>query len=454
MFYPYRDRVAGDDQDAAARPTRRRSSATNFRSSWSTSSLRARTSRNENDIIYAKSLPGTKKKERANLPNEFITNDDFCPGCGLELKSMPIDQTNLYADVFQRDMDSTLGPGQPSKAALLSFSGWGLERQLGPERQALVQALRDDIDAMRKALPEKFPYVHGVRDVEKPVNLKVGLRGSPYRFGDDAPRGFLSVLSGDEPVRSRKAAAGWNWRTLIVHQPIAIRVIVNRIWKGHFGTGIVDTPSNFGVNGERPTHPELLEYLAQYFVDHGMSIKALHREIMLSAVYQSSDTDDKTDFDKDSGNRLYWRFNRHRMTAEQIRDSVLIGVGRAREQDGRAVGAAHAAVSPPHHLRARQPLQARRVPAALRLSEPEPERRKALHDQCPAAAAVLHEQRLHAAARRAARGACAGRADRRGSHPEVVSPDLRTRGDARRSPGRQGVSRDRADEAVRGEEGG
>ena len=65
-----------------------------------------------------------------------------------------------------------------------------------------------------------------------------------------------------------------------------MRVIVNRIWKGHFGTGIVDTPSNFGVTGERPTNPELLEYLASYFVKNGMSIKKLHREIMLSSVYQ------------------------------------------------------------------------------------------------------------------------------------------------------------------------
>jgi len=104
-------------------------------------------------------------------------------------------------------------------------------------------------------------------------------------------------------------------------------VIVNRIWKGHFGTGLVDTPSNFGVTGERPTHPELLDYLAQFFVDNGLSIKKLHREIMLSAAYQLSADHDQKSFDKDSGNRLYWRANRHRMTAEQVRDSVLFVSG-------------------------------------------------------------------------------------------------------------------------------
>jgi hypothetical protein len=283
--------------------------------------------KDENDIIYAKSLPGTTKKERANLPNEFITNDDFCPGCGLELKSLPVDRNKLYADVFQQDLDANTAPGQVAKPPLLSFSGWGLERQLGPDRQALIQGLRDDIEAMQKALPEKFAYVHGVRDVEKPANLKIGIRGSPFRLGDEVPRGFLSILSGDEPPTFTKGSGRLELAEAITRQPIAIRVIVNRIWKGHFGTGLVDTPSNFGVNGERPSHPELLEHLARFFLDHGQSIKALHRAIMLTAVYQESDADSKASFDRDSGNRLYWRANSHRLSAEQIRDSVLFVSG-------------------------------------------------------------------------------------------------------------------------------
>ena len=87
----------------------------------------------------------------------------------------------------------------------------------------------------------------------------------------------------------------------IVAQPIAVRVLVNRVWKGHFGTGLVDTPSNFGVAGERPTHPELLDYLAQYFLDHKMSIKALHKEIMRSAAYQLGTDHNQAAFDKDAG---------------------------------------------------------------------------------------------------------------------------------------------------------
>jgi len=282
--------------------------------------------KDENDIIAAKALPGTKKKEPAKLPSDFVTNDDFCPGCSLELKSLPIERTNLWTDVFQRDLQDGFDPAQASdriKPGLLSFRGWGLERQLSAERRRYVEDLRADIKALRAAQPPHFPFVHGVKDVEKPAELKVSKRGNPFNLGDEVPRHFLSILSPAAPQPLTKGSGRLELAEAIVKEPIAIRVIVNRVWKGHFGTGIVDTPSNFGVNGERPTNPELLEYLSQWFVDHGLSIKQLHRELMLSTVYQLSSEHSQASFDKDSGNRLYWRANRHRMTAEQVRDSLL-----------------------------------------------------------------------------------------------------------------------------------
>ena len=111
-----------------------------------------------------------------------------------------------------------------------------------------------------------------------------------------------------------------------------MRVIVNRIWKGHFGTGLVDTPSNFGVAGERPTNPELLEYLAQSFVENGMSIKKLHREIMLSAVYQLSTDTIAANFEKDSGNRLYWRAEPPPHGRRADPRLAALGLGRARHR--------------------------------------------------------------------------------------------------------------------------
>ncbi len=278
----------------------------------------------ENDIIKAKALEGTKPKKRANLPNEFVTNDDFCPGCGLVLKSLAVEKSNLLIDVFERDLADGFDPAQSFEdeiPGLLSFRKWGLERQLSAERRAYIDALRTDIEALKKALPPHYPYVHGVEEAAKPANLQLNLRGNPLMLGDEVPRGFLSVLGPSKPFE--KGSGRVELVDEIIRQPITTRVIVNRIWKAHFGTGLVDTPSNFGVAGERPSNPELLEHLAQLFVANGRSIKKLHREIMLSTAYRLGNELLAANFEKDPANRLYWRFDRHRMDAEQIRDSLL-----------------------------------------------------------------------------------------------------------------------------------
>lgn len=176
-------------------------------------------------------------------------------------------------------------------------------------------------------MPAPYPYVHGVADQATPVDLHVSLRGSPNNLGEVVPRGFLSVLSKEGRLSFTKGSGRLELADEILRQPLAMRVIVNRVWKWHFGAGIVDTPSNFGFNGERPVHPELLEYLADFFVRNGMSIKKLHREIMLSSVYQLSNEFSQANYDKDSANRLYWRANRRRMDVEQIRDSLLAASG-------------------------------------------------------------------------------------------------------------------------------
>ncbi|HJR61888.1 MAG TPA: PSD1 and planctomycete cytochrome C domain-containing protein [Vicinamibacterales bacterium] len=286
----------------------------------------------ENDIIRAKALPGTKPKERANLPHEFVTNDDFCPGCGLELKSLPPDRMHLWVDVFLRNLRDPADAGadpddEGGRPGLLYFAGWTLERWLGADRRRYVEELRNDIAAMRKTLPEKYAYVHGVKDVEKPVEQKLHIRGNPMREGDVVPRRFLPVLSAGTPAPLTRGSGRLDLAEQILQQPITMRVIVNRVWKWHFGTGIVDTPSNFGKLGEPPTNPELLEYLAQSFIDSGYSIKALHRQIMLTSVYQLSVSDSAVNHAKDAGNRFYWRASRRRMSAEQIRDSVLFVSG-------------------------------------------------------------------------------------------------------------------------------
>jgi hypothetical protein len=213
--------------------------------------------------------------------------------------------------------------GRMGTPGVLLFRGWGLESRLGPEAQGRLKTVQNDVEAARKKLEPFYPFIHGVKDAEKPVNIQLAIRGNPESLGDEVPRHFLSVFSTGDPTPLTDGSGRKEMAELILKQPITMRVMANRIWKGHFGTGIVDTPSNFGFGGERPTNPELLEYLTQEFVKGGLSIKKLQREIMLSSVYQLSTEDNKLALDKDSGNRLYWRANRKRMDAEQIRDSVL-----------------------------------------------------------------------------------------------------------------------------------
>ncbi|PYR34355.1 MAG: hypothetical protein DMF93_23630, partial [Acidobacteria bacterium] len=257
--------------------------------------------KDENEIIAAKALPGTKKKEPGKLPSDFVTNDDFCPGCGLELKSLPVEKNNLWTDVFQRDLQDGFDPAQMFdriKPGLVSFRGWGLERQLGADRRRYIDALRSDLDALRKTQPPKYAFVHGVADVEKPVDLKVSKRGSPYNLGDEEARHFLTILSTAEPAPFTKGSGRLELADAILAQPISTRVIVNRVWKH-----------------------------AQTFVENKMSIKQLHRQLMTSAVYQLSADHDAKSFEKDAADRLYWRVERRRMTAEQVRDSLLFVSG-------------------------------------------------------------------------------------------------------------------------------
>jgi hypothetical protein len=284
----------------------------------------------ENEVIADKALPTTKKKKRANKPNEFITNDDFCPGCGLQLKTLPEEQTNFYTEIFQRELDAGDDPNDPGarrKPGVLTFTGWALERRVGGESAAMLASIRKEIDEAQKKLQPYFPFVHGVMESETPSNIPLAVRGDPYNVGEEIPRHFLTVLSEGDPKPFTTGSGRLQLADAIVAQPIAMRVFVNRIWKAHFGTGIVDTPSNFGVAGERPTNPELLEYLAYEFAHNGLSIKKLHREIMLSSVYQLSTTMNEVAYEKDSGNRLYWRANPKRLDAEQVRDSILAVAG-------------------------------------------------------------------------------------------------------------------------------
>src|SRR3984957_14977734 len=277
----------------------------------------------ENDIIKAKA--GVRKKPRRDsYPNEFETNDQFCPGCDLELKTMPIERTNLFRDVYKADQESE--NDQKPDPGLLSLHDWALERHFSAEVAEHVAALRAEIEALKKA-QVPYPFLHGVADTKTIQPMHVNVRGNPHTLGDPVPERFLSVLSAPDPQPFSNGSGRLELADAIAASPTAARVIVNRVWKWHLGSGIVDTPDNFGKMGDPPSDPELLDYLASSFIKNGMSIKKLHREILLSSSYQLSTDSLPDNAEKDGANRLYWRANRQRLDAEAIRDSLLFVSG-------------------------------------------------------------------------------------------------------------------------------
>lgn len=161
----------------------------------------------------------------------------------------------------------------------------------------------------------------------KPRDLNIFIRGDAGNLGSVVPRGYIEVLSPDSPIEFQQGSGRLELAKLIASDsnPLTARVIVNRIWMQHFGKGIVLTPSNFGENGDRPSHPELLDDLSVRFMNHGWSMKWLHREIMLSATYQQSSSNKNTGqkLTIDPDNRLQSHFNRQRLGAESYRDSLL-----------------------------------------------------------------------------------------------------------------------------------
>lgn len=170
-------------------------------------------------------------------------------------------------------------------------------------------------------------------------NAAIQIKGDPERPGREVPRRFISVLGGqtlpaDEKGSGRLHLARW---IASKSNPLAARVMVNRLWHYHFGRGIVATPSDFGKQGAPPTHPELLDQLAAQFIADGWSLKSMHRLLATSTTYRLSTSDHAENTTKDVDNELLWRFRRRRLDAESLRDSILAVSGRL----DRSTGGAH-----------------------------------------------------------------------------------------------------------------
>ncbi len=174
------------------------------------------------------------------------------------------------------------------------------------------------------------PMAMGVTEAE-PEDLKIHLRGSHLVFGKLVKRRFPQILVSADSASIRESASGRlelaQWMTRTDHQ-LTSRVIVNRVWHWHFKRGIVSSVDNFGLLGQKPTHPELLDWLASHFVANNWSIKHLHRTILLSQTYQMGTQLLARGMESDPENELRWQFQRRRLTGEETRDSIIdVGAG-------------------------------------------------------------------------------------------------------------------------------
>ncbi len=183
-----------------------------------------------------------------------------------------------------------------------------------------TEVLEANLERHFPTIPRAYAVGEG-----QPHDSKIQIKGDPKLLGEVVPRGFPAILGGrklppDETGSGRRELADWLTDR---KNPLTARVMVNRIWQQHFGRGLVATPNDFGNRGDRPSHPELLDWLATRFVESGWSVKAMHRLILSSEAYRRSGADDAGNAAIDLNDIYLWRFPRHRLTAEETRDALL-----------------------------------------------------------------------------------------------------------------------------------
>jgi mono/diheme cytochrome c family protein len=199
------------------------------------------------------------------------------------------------------------------------------DKLLSEHGRTQLAALESEIKKLKDGGPPEPPMACGVAEGVI-VDQKVFIRGNPANLGEPAPKAVPIVLAGSHmsPITQgsgRRELAEW---MSSASNPLTARVMANRLWQWHFREGIVRTPSNFGKMGERPTHPELLDYLASTFVEQGWSMKAMHRMILLSNTYQMSSLATSEALERDPDGSLLSHYPQRRLEVEEIRDSLLM----------------------------------------------------------------------------------------------------------------------------------
>lgn len=259
----------------------------------------------ENKVtVEAAKLKAPKPKRTIVLPGGYRSDEDFNPGADVPVKSLERDRYVAYNRTFLEGRAPLRFPPELIKASK-------------------HQELKAERDRLEKELGKKYAYLDVVSEFEG-IDLPLDRRGNPEDPSDIVERRFPIVLGGGKLT---SGSGRMELAEKVARHPLTARVAVNRMWMHLFGEGIVRTPSNFGVAGDRPGNAALLEYLAARFVDLRFDTKAMIREIVLSQAYQRSSNGT-------GDNRLWTRQNRRRLGAEALRDAMLAVAGTLDETVG------------------------------------------------------------------------------------------------------------------------
>jgi hypothetical protein len=268
--------------------------------------------------------PGSKPKEARKVVERLVTELDK-----IEEEIVPLRKTNpdLYAYLVQLDRRPNPYPGAKAQtpAVKAPLAGGKGGRRGGGSSEPFFNSVFDAGLWVNGSDPD-FTML----DVKpgQPHDLRVLPGGNVAKPAEPAPRGFLSVLAkGDTAFHQGSGRLELAQKIFTDGAPLAARVIVNRAWGWHFGKALVETPSDFGAQGDKPSHPQLLDDLAARFIANGWSLKWLHREIMLSSVYRQASHPRPDVIKMDPSNRLLWRMNPRRLDIEAYRDCLLQAVG-------------------------------------------------------------------------------------------------------------------------------
>jgi hypothetical protein len=260
------------------------------------------------------------------------------------LRHTPAGGNRLLAGIIHRARlyDRALTPAEVAESAAIdtAITPEAIAARLSPEQQARQRQLRAGIREVRALLAGADRPVYAVTP-RQPEVARVLVRGNPQQPAEVVSAGGVAALPGpsadfgmapDAPeAERRRRLAAW---VADRRNPLFARVIVNRLWHYHFGVGLVETPNDLGFNGGRPSHPDLLDWLAAELTERGFSLKAMHRVIVLSATYRQSGRWSEAAARVDAGDRLLWRKAPLRLEAEMVRDAILRVSGRLNPRMG------------------------------------------------------------------------------------------------------------------------